>query len=567
MIKMARQIDKNNADHVPVLIVGAGPVGLVLAAELGWRGVRCQVVEQGDGVIEHPKTQNINMRTMEFYRRWGIAQEVRDKGFPRDYPQDIHYVTSLTGYLLARQSYPSYAELKTPPDVLEMQQRCSQTILDPILRKLAESFPTVTLRYRTRCVGVEQNADMVTARLLDVENGTEERMRADYVVSCEGAASLIREALGITLEGTDVLSYSTNILFRSTELPAMHDKGAGFYVLMSPEGRWATLNAINGKDLWRLQVRGSKDPKFWDDFDADAAIKRMAGQDFDYEILSSLSWVRAQLVANRYCQGRVFLAGDSAHQLTPSGGFGMNTGMGDAVDLAWKLDAVLAGWGGARLLETYEIERRPIGERNVNEAAAKFFREGGKGAVPGPALLETSPEGDRVRKKVTARLEKAMARDNVGSDLGPRYETAGIQLGYVYESSPIVIADGTPAMVDPKHYVPSARPGGRAPHVWIEDGKSILDLFGGGFVLLRLGADAPAVDGLVGAAAAAGLPLQVVSLDIPALTALYERKLVLVRPDGHVAWRADLTPEKATEIIGRVRGAGALAKAEDHQAA
>lgn len=539
----------------PVLIIGGGPVGLALAADLGWRGVNCVLVEQTDGTIEHPKTQNINMRTMEFCRRWGVGEKVRELGFPKDYPQDVIYVTSLAGYELARQEYPSYSALQTPPEVLELHQRCSQTIFDPILRALASSFAPVTLCYQTGCSLVDQDESGVTVRLHDAQNDTDETLRAQYVVACEGAQSATREALGIALEGTDVLSYSTNILFRSAELLERHDKGPGFYVLIDPEGRWATMNAINGRDLWRLQIRGSKDPKFWKSLDEDACIRRMAGMDFNYEILSRLTWVRRQLVADGYRVGRVFLAGDSAHQLTPSGGFGMNTGIGDAVDLAWKLWGTLAGWGGPGLLDSYEVERRPIGRRNVDEAAAKFVREGAKGAKPGAAIVEDSPEGVAVRKRVSAELEEALGRDNVSLELGARYETAGIQLGYVYRGSPIIVMDETSsAPDDPMHYVATARPGARAPHFWIDDGRSILDLFGAGFVLLRLGCSAPGGNGLVDAAAAVGLPLEMHSFDMDELTALYERKLVLVRPDGHVAWWSDTEPHSATQLIEQIRG-------------
>lgn len=529
---------------VPVLIIGGGPVGLAVAAELGWRGIRCVVVEQTDGAIEHPKTNGINMRTLEICRRWGIAQRVHDEGFPKDYPHDHIYVTSLTGYLLARQIRPSMGEMKAPRGAIETFQRCPQTTFDPMLKGVAESFPTVDLRYFVRCEGVDQDADGITAELTELKSGAKSRIRADYAIACEGANSPVRDALGFKMEGTAVLAYSTNMLFHSTELRKLHDKGPGrSYIAIGPEGNWASINSINGDDLWRLQVSGSTDPASWQEVDFDQCVKRFAGRDFSYELISTLTWIRRQLICDHYQSGRIFLAGDAVHQLTPAGSFGMNTGIGDAVDIVWKIAAMLKGWGGPGLLESYEPERRPIGKRNVDEAAARFKRYAP--FKPGPAILEDSPEGVRVRAEVASKLETTML---------PFGE--GFQVGYRYDDSPIIWPDGTPTPpLDGPTYNATTRPGARAPDAWIDEDTRMLDLYGKGFVLVRLGTDAPEAGGLEAAAEACGMPLKVVTMEDPEIIDLYERKLVLVRPDGHVAWRGDDMPDDCRAVIDRVRGA------------
>jgi len=274
-------------------------------------------------------------------------------------------------------------------------------------------------------------------------------------------------------------------------------------------------------------------------------IRRVAGFDFDYEILSVLPWVRRALVADKFGEGRVFIAGDAAHLTSPTGGFGMNMGIQDAVDLSWKLDACLAGWGGPHLLESYTPERKPVSIRNVNEATGNLSRMRSPGE--NKALLDDTPEGAAVRERLGKEFTAAMTRE---------WHTLGIHLGYRYDDSPIIVPDGTPAPpMEVMTYDQTARPGARAPHVWLKDGRSTLDLYGKTFVLLRLGKDAPAAEALVAAAAERKLPLNVVALDEDAVKSAYERKLVLVRPDGHVAWRDDRVPQDPLAVIDRIRGA------------
>ena len=236
----------------PVLIIGGGPVGLTLALDLGWHGIPCTLIEQGDGSVTNAKFVDINMRTMEFCRRWGIADEIRDKGFDRNYPQDLIFVTSLTGHLLGRLRLPSFAELRAPPTAAERIARCPQTIFDPVMQRAVQSHPGVTLRYGTRCEGVTQDAEGVTAIVTDLASGRQERIRSTYLACCQGAASSLREELGVRFDGEGTLSHSTNITFRSDSFLRVHDKGPGFYTAIGPEGRWASMLALDGRSIWRL---------------------------------------------------------------------------------------------------------------------------------------------------------------------------------------------------------------------------------------------------------------------------------------------------------------------------
>lgn len=535
-----------SAHDTPVLIVGGGPVGLALALDLGWHGIDCTLVEQSDGAVTNAKFVDINMRTMEFCRRWGIADEIRDKGFDRNYPQDLIFVTSLTGYLLGRLPVPSFADLRTPPTVAERIARCPQTIFDPILRRVVASFPGVTLRYRARCESVTQDASGVTAIVTDLENARQVPIRARYLACCQGASSSLREQMGIRFEGPGTLSLSTNVTFRSDELLAIHDKGPGFYTAIGPEGRWASMLSLDGKCTWRIHSLEKSD--------GDAAIRRFVGRDFNYEVLTTLTWQRRELVADRYRIGRIFFLGDAAHQLSPSGGFGLNTGIGDVTNLSWKIAAVLQGWGEEELLASYEIERRPVGARTASTATT-LFQTLYDDKKPGPAILEDGANGDAVRAKVRARVDALIARSNCGYDYGARYEDAGLQLGYFYEGSPVIVPDGTPPPLDdPRNYFSTSRPGSRAPHFWLEENRSVIDLFGRGFVLLRLGSSPPSAKSFEEAAARLRLPLRIHSFQHEHLLALYNRKLVLVRPDGHVAWRGDEPPHDCESALRTVCG-------------
>lgn len=537
----------DSGEVIPVLIVGAGPVGLALAGDLGWRGRPCVILEQGDGSIYQPRMDFVGPRTMEFCRKWGIVDWVEHSPYPRDYPQDNMYLTALNGYELGREKFPAMQDEVPPPQSPQHRERCPQNMFDPILLRFCRSMPQlVTMRYKTKLLGFAQDADGVSAEVEEADTGKRETVRARYLVGCDGAASKVREVLGIAMSGRGVLTYTTNVIFRCPDLVKMHDKGKAYrHIFVGPEGTFATIVAINGRDQWRLSIVGSEEKKTHSEADIRAVIRRVAGFDFDYEILSTLPWVRRALVADKFGEGRVFIAGDAAHLTSPTGGFGMNMGIQDAVDLSWKLDACLAGWGGPHLLESYTPERRPVSIRNVNEATGNLGRMRSPGE--NKALLDDTPEGAATRARLGKEFTAAMTRE---------WHTLGIHLGYRYDDSPVVVPDGTPAPpMEVMTYDQTSRPGARAPHVWLKDGRSTLDLFGKGFVLLRLGKNPPSADAIVAAAEQRRVPLSVVALDEDAVASAYERKLVLVRPDGHVAWRDDRPPQDPLGLIDRIRGA------------
>ena len=530
--------------ETPVLIAGGGPIGLALAADLGRRGVATLLVEERENKLNPAKMLEVSVRTMEICRQLGIVDKVRNWGFPADWPLDSVFVTDLKGYKLGRVRVPALAALRHLPASPERGMPCPQTWFDPILQNFARSFPHVTLRHQLRLESFVQDADCVTATLRDQNGGGTEIVRAKYLVGCDGFASTVREQLGIEIRGEPHIDWSMTIYLRIPDLASQHDKGKAFrYVFVGPEGTWSFLSIVDGKDLWRLQLVDLDERRLMD-ADVPALVRRFMGGELAYTIEDKNLWVRKRTVADRFMDGRVFLAGDSAHAHPPNGGLGMNTGIQDAFDLGWKLAAVLDGWGGECLLDSYDYERRPASARAA-EVSLKNYRRlvsaGQRAEIYSPTAV-----GEAARRAIGAGL----VEENEKS-----WHPVGVHLGYIYHPSPIVVADGTAKPEDDTYgYQPTTFPGARAPHVWLTPGQSILDLFGGGFVLLNF-ADAPTAT-IEAAAASRGVPLQVHRIAHRDAAALYGRALVLVRPDGHVAWRGDGAPAAALDLIDTVRGAG-----------
>jgi 2-polyprenyl-6-methoxyphenol hydroxylase-like FAD-dependent oxidoreductase len=535
----------SDAHTTPVLIVGGGPVGLALAGELGWRSIDCMLVEQTDGVIDTPKMNEVNLRSMEFCRRWGIADQVRDCPFPWDYSMDVAFMTRL-GVELGRQKRPSKQDQKPEPYSPETFQICSQLWFDPILRRHAETLPSVTLAYHHRLERFTQDGDGVTADITNLETGERKTVQAQYLVACDGANSAIRDACGIDVGGDKILGRPVHLYFKSPDFAEIVGfERAVFILLIDEHGAWANVRAIDpAQGLWRLMIIDTPEDFDRDNIDMDAQMRRAVGRDVDVEWTGISVWTRRGVVASQYRSGRVFLAGDAAHQVSPTGALGMNTGLGDAVDLGWKLAANIDGWGGDALLDSYDDERRAVGARNVAMTTG-FHQDHSRFQAP-PSINDKTPGAEAAR----AELGKK-AVDIIGA----MFRTDGLQLGYVYEGSPVCVPDGTPAPNDVSDsYTQTARPGARAPHGWLDDGRSTLDLFGHGFVLLRLGDDAPDGSALANAAKARAIPLRIEHIADPNTAALYEARLVLVRPDGHVAWRGDETPEDCGSIMDRIAG-------------
>jgi 2-polyprenyl-6-methoxyphenol hydroxylase-like FAD-dependent oxidoreductase len=540
----------NASQSLPVVVIGGGPVGLALAGDLGWRGIRCLLVERGNGIIDQPKMDLIGVRTMEFCRRWGITEWVENAGYNRDYPQDYAWVSTLhNGYEFGRETFPSVRAEPCPPQSPQKRERCPQNFFDPVLQRFARRSGLVELNFGTEFRSFEQDAAGVRVRLADMSSGRERDVHAQYVIGCDGGASAVRQALGIEMSGSAVLTYTTNAIVECAGLEAYHDKKPGYrYIFIGPEGTWGTMVAIDGRSHWRISLVGNDEKRELTAADMADVFRRMIGRhDVPFKVVSVMPWIRRQLVAESYGRGRVLIAGDAAHLTSPTGGFGMNMGIQDAVALGWKLQALVEGWGGAKLLEAYEIERKPVAIRNVTEATNNLKNMLSPRAQQDQldGAFEPGPAGDAARKAFGEAYTAMMKRE---------WHTIGIHLGYRYEGSPIVVPDGTPEPPDTvSTYEQTARPGHRAPHVWLEVGRSTLDLFGKGFVLLRFDRRI-SVTSLVTAAATRQVPLRVVDLDHEGARTSYQRKVVLVRPDGHVAWRSDAPPVDALHVIDTVRG-------------
>jgi len=526
-----------------VLIVGGGPIGLALAADLGRRGVTALLVEKNENKIGSAKMLEVGVRTMEFCRQLGIADQVHNWGFPLDLPLDSAFVTSLAGYEIGRVRTPAIGPRTGSEHSPERTLPCPQTWFDPILQGCARAFPTITLRHRVQLEDFIQDCDGVTATLNDLSVGGVEIVRTDYLVGCDGFASTVRDLLGIAIRGEPHLDWSMTVYLRIPDLFASYDKEKAFrYVFVGPEGTWSFLSLVDGQDLWRLQLV-DLDERGLQNADIEAMMRRCMGREIPYTIESKTLWVRKRTVADRFMDGRVFLAGDSAHAHPPNGGIGMNTGIQDAFDLGWKLAAVLEGWGAPVLLDSYDYERRPASARAAEVSLQNYRRL--TSAAQRADIDAPTATGDAARRAIGEQLVEENKK---------AWHRPGAHLGYIYHPSPIVVPDGTSVPADDTvGYEPTAFPGARAPHAWLGPGQSILDLFGGGFVLLKFD-DVPS-EALERAAADRAVPLivyRVTSLDA---AALYVRKLVLVRPDGHVAWRGDSLPDPLT-LIDTVRGAG-----------
>lgn len=546
--------------ETPILIVGGGPVGLSLAAELGWRGSACTLVEERTEPTRHPKATLLGARSMEYFRRWGITEAIYAAALPPEVNYFITFSTRLAGRELYRVTSPSIAEtIERPPQVMKKYRELSwspyyktqigQQAVEPVLWKFAQAQPGVTLRHGWRFAGFTDHGGHVASRIVNLADGTEHMVRSRYLVACDGGASAIRKSLGIRMNGRGRMRANVSFYFRSADFLAIHGKGLGnLYFVFAPDA-FGVFTAINGRDFWNFQYYFLDPARETADLDAREVLTRAVGRPFEFELLGTQHWHHHQSVARRWRLGNVFLAGDAAHLFVPTGGVGMNTGIGDAVDLGWKLDATLKGWGGAQLLESYEEERKPVAVRNSVISANNSDKIDMVMDEIEPLIEENSAAGDAHRAYITQSI-RWMAR---------QFNSAGTHLGYRYVESPVICGDGTPEPPDDfMQVVPSTWPGSRAPHAWLTAdttvrGKSTLDWFGRGYVLLRA-PDAADGQAMVDALVARGAACDVETM--PAgMMPMYEKRFVLVRPDGHVCWRGDALPADPQAVAARVTGA------------
>jgi len=509
-----------------VLIVGAGPAGLAAAIELGHRGVSCLVVEQHERVGVAPRAKTTNVRTREHLRRWGIAEQLAAASpLGVDYPSNIVFATRLTGFELCRFENASYCAPGRNPLYSEHGQWIPQYELEKVLKAHSESLPGVRIQFGRHLESFTQDDSAVRARV------GPDTIDCKYLIGADGSRSTVRRLIGAAMSGA-ALGRHCNTIFRAPGISRAHALGpATMYWLVSAHAPSLTGPMDRG-DTWFFGATLPEGGKLEGE-GAKALIRQATGVELPIELLSNDEWLAQRLIAERYRDRRVFLAGDACHVHPPFGGYGMNMGIADAVDLGWKLAAVLQGWGGPRLLDSYEAERRPVHEFVMDEAVANHA------LLPThmwrPGLDHATPEGARLRAEVGAAIKAAKVRE---------FNTLGVVLGYNYSGSPIVVADGSaPPPRHFKDYVPSAHPGCLAPHAWLADGSSLYDHFGAGFTLLVTDdSAAPSVNSRV--------PLKV--LREPSVRDLYQARHALIRPDQHVAWRGDALP------------AGVLARAAGH---
>jgi 2-polyprenyl-6-methoxyphenol hydroxylase-like FAD-dependent oxidoreductase len=511
-----------------VLIVGGGPVGLTLAIELGQLGIRTGLVDKRPRPGRLPKMERCNARTMEHFRRMGIADRVRAAGLPEDVPMDVFICTeNLTQPPLVHHRYPSVREIKEAGRQvndgslpLEPYQLISQYTLEPLLRQIAEDTPGVTVRFGSELTSFSQDAEGVTAQLRTSDG--ERTVRASYLVGCDGAGSTVRRRLGIELRGDSLLTLR-QALFHCPDLFARIPIGKGRHYHFADD-RSSFL--IVQDDTRHFSLHATVDS----DAEMPALFESLAGMPIVYETLYVGQWTQRLMLADRYHDGRVFLAGDAAHLVIPTGGLGMNTGVGDAVDLAWKLAGTLQGWGGPRLLESYEAERRPIGTRNV--AASRKAASGRRTwrAVWRPEITADTETGARARAELARVADREQRLSN---------DLLGIELGYRYTNSPLIAPeDGAGPDPDSFSYTPTTWPGARLPHFWLDDGTAIQDHLGRCFTLLHDSRASDAAAELARAFARIGAPFATFEMRSAAAGPVFaDHGLILVRPDLHVVWR------------------------------
>ena len=539
-----------------VLIVGAGPVGLTLAIDLAWRGIDVTVVEtRARAAPPEPKCNHVAARTMEIFRRLGIAEKVRNAGLPADYPHDISYRTTFTGQELTRIRIPCRRDRFTMTDgpdcnwpTPEPPHRINQIFLEPILFEHAAAQPRIRIVNRTSVEDVVVGDTSASAMLRDLDGGAARRTSSRFLIGCDGARSIVRKAIGAKLSGDEVVQRVQSTYIRAPDLIKLQQQERAWGTGSINPRRAGMVYAIDGVERWLVHNYMKPDEGDFDSVDRDACIRTIlgVGSDFRYDIISKEDWVGRRLIADKFRDRCAFIAGDAAHIWVPYAGYGMNAGIADAVNLSWLLAAHLNGWAPPSIMDAYEAERWPITSQvsrfAMSHAEAEIRR---RGAVPGD-IEDAGSQGELARREVGRLAYKINVQ---------QYACAGLNFGTYYDRSPIIAYDGAehPAYTMDS-YTPSTVPGCRTPHLWRDDGGSLYDAMGPEFTLLRFD---PSVEiaPLQAAAARRGVPLAVLDVDAIAARGLYGHRLVLSRPDQHVAWRGDALPSDPLALIDRVRGA------------
>jgi 2-polyprenyl-6-methoxyphenol hydroxylase-like FAD-dependent oxidoreductase len=552
--------------QVDVLIAGGGPCGLMLAIELGRRNIRCLLVDAKPGTAFNPQANATQARTMEHFRRLGFAHEIRSMGLPPDHPTDIAYLTRFAGTELARLRLPTAAaapqaikNMSGSWSAAELPHRVSQKFVEVNLHRHAQAQASVDMRYGWRLQAFKDTGAGIEATVQAVDGGESLNVQAAYMVGADGARSFVRHELGIAWGGAT--GFKRN--FMGGKMLAVYLKAPEFYarnpndrswmyVVVNPELR-AFIMSVDGVSEFAFHIQMADDAatEALTEADARRLFAQAYGQAIEIEILSMATWMAGHaLVAESFQQGRVFLGGDAAHLFTPTGGLGYNTAVEDAVNLSWKLASVLKGLAPPALLNSYHLERHPLAVRNTGYA--RQFADSIGLFDAAPELEDDSPQGEAARTLASEYLNGHVRRE---------FNIPGVTFGGRYDGSPIIVGDGSSAPPDAANsYTPCATPGGRPPHAWLADGRSLYDSFNFEWTLLALGDAPPNAQAFEQSALAIGLDLKVVSHPGPDLLALYEAPLVLIRPDQIVAWRGhESTHAHAilAQVLGQAMGQGA----------
>ena len=547
--------------QVDVLIAGGGPCGLMLAIELGRRNIRCLLVDAKPGTAFNPQANATQARTMEHFRRLGFAHDIRSMGLPPDHPTDIAYLTRFAGTELARLRLPTAADapqaiknMSGSWSAAELPHRVSQKYVEVCLHRHAQQQASVEMRYGWQLSSFQDMGDGIEAVVQSVHGEDRLNVKAAYLLGADGARSFVRHQLGIPWGGATGFKrkfMGGKMLAVYLKAPDFYDRNPNdrswMYVVVNPELR-AFIMSVDGVSEFAFHIQMADDAatEALTPADARRLFALAYGQTIDIEILSMATWMAGHaLVAESFQQGRVLLGGDAAHLFTPTGGLGYNTAVEDAVNLSWKLASVIKGQAPAALLDSYHLERHPLARRNTGYA--RQFADSIGLFEAAPELEDDSPQGEAAR---------AIASDYLNGHVRREFNIPGVTFGGRYDNSPIIVGDGTTAPPDSANsYTPCATPGGRPPHAWLADGRSLFDTFHAEWTLLVLGTEPADTTAFESAAASLGVDLKVVHQPSPEIEVLYEAPLVLIRPDQIVAWRGQ-DGLQATKILAHVMGLG-----------